>query len=75
MDELLNSFIHNDNSSIWSLDRHVWCGIAFLFSDISPDMPHSKEIYHKVKSHLGNSGIEDFYIRFQELHVPNDIVS
>ncbi|XP_065056695.1 uncharacterized protein LOC135684920 [Rhopilema esculentum] len=32
-----------------------------------------KGIYDKVKTHLGQNGIEDFYIRFQELHVANEI--
>merc|ERR1712141_142461 len=39
----------------------------------SLDVKQNKEMYNKVKSHLGKNGIEDFYIKFQELHVPNEI--
>ena len=41
----------------------------------SSDVEKNKEVYHKVKSHLENNGIDDFYIKFHDLHVPNEIVS
>ena len=42
---------------------------------LSSDIEEGKEIYHKVKTHLGKNGIEDFYIKYQELHIPKEIVS
>ena len=48
--------------------------LCFERDAVSENGEH-KGIYHKVKTHLGQNGIEDFYIRFQELHVANEIVS
>ena len=38
-------------------------------------MRHNGEIYNEVKNHLEKHGIEDFYIKFQELHVRDKVVS
>ena len=46
-----------------------------LSSSASSEMQHNGEIYNEVKNHLGKHGIEDFYIKFQELHVRDKVVS
>jgi len=41
----------------------------------SSEIQHNEKIYNEVKSHLGKHGIEDFYIKFQELHVGDKVES
>eukprot|EP00112_Aurelia_sp_Birch-Aquarium-sp1_P015627 Seg3481.1 transcript_id=Seg3481.1/GoldUCD/mRNA.D3Y31 product="Renin receptor" protein_id=Seg3481.1/GoldUCD/D3Y31 len=69
--EITEKFVNLYNGNILAVEltlKPVDEDEAFLSKD-------KKDVYDKVKMHLGKQGIDDFHIRYPELHVNNDIVS